>query len=131
MLLAAGSLAAGAADSPGQAAYRNKGYAAAHGLLLSEAKAGNVESERHPGLLYYFGRGVEKNGAAAHRWFGAAADKGSAKAQWNVGQDYEDGEVAPRSGAGGAVVPACCRAGRRRRARLAWPLVCRRRRRCR
>ena len=91
ILLAAASMCAAVADTPGVRAYANKDYAAALRTLPAEAKGGNAQSQHHMGLLYFFGRGVEIDHVIAHKWFLAAAEQGLAKAQWNVGQDYEDG----------------------------------------
>ena len=43
------------------------------------------------GFMYSRGDGVEQDYGAASRWFGRAADKGDALAQFNLGQLYLEG----------------------------------------
>lgn len=53
---------------------------------------GNVEAQRNLAILYYRGAGVEKNLTRAEELLKQAAEKGNAKAQYNLGDFYKNTE---------------------------------------
>lgn len=63
------------------------------------AEQGYAAAERNIGYLYYRGRILPQDDAAAFAWFRKAAEKGHALAQHDLGKMYERGHGAPRSNA--------------------------------
>ena len=63
--------------------------------LYREAQAENLEAEFQLGVRYAKGQGVALDYVAAARWFGAAADRGVARAQFDMGVLYEHGRGVP------------------------------------
>jgi len=65
---------------------------------LNATAQGNGDSETMRGDSYYFGQGVAQNYAEAVKWYRFAADQGGAKAQYNLGVMYENGQGVPPPG---------------------------------
>jgi TPR repeat protein len=79
----------------GVAAYDRGDYAHARTLLEPQAIAGDPAAQFHMGLMYARGEGVDKDLAAAARWFEQAAEQGNAHAQYIVGHMYAAGDGVP------------------------------------
>ncbi len=56
------------------------------------AKQGNANAQNNLGMLYVYGRGVEKNTEEAMKWLQKSADQGSASAKINLGVLYASGD---------------------------------------
>ena len=56
------------------------------------AVSGDVQAQYALGLLYYDGKGVNRDLLVAVKWFTAAANNGNTSAQYNLGAMYQDGE---------------------------------------
>ena len=80
----------------GANAYNARNY----GLALKEvtplAKAGNPDAQHLLGLMYYMGRGVERDYKQALTWHRKAALQGKADAQYVVGAMYYTGNSVPQ-----------------------------------
>lgn len=59
--------------------------------LLTQAQAGDADSQFSLGLIYYLGRSVPQDYNAAIKWFTKAAEQDNPKAQYELGQMYENG----------------------------------------
>ncbi len=80
---AASPASAGFAEA--MAAYRIADYQTAYREFLPLAEGGMAAAQYKLGLLYENGRGVEKDLAAAQKWYGLAAAQGYSRAQYNLG----------------------------------------------
>lgn len=80
---AASPASAGFAEA--MAAYRIADYRTAYSEFLPLAEGGMAAAQYKLGLLYENGRGVEKDLAAAQKWYGLAAAQGYSRAQYNLG----------------------------------------------
>lgn len=76
----------------GVAAYDRGDYATARTLLEPQAIAGDPAAQFHMGLMNARGEGLDKDLAAAARWFEQAAEQGNAHAQYIVGHMYAAGD---------------------------------------
>lgn len=56
--------------------------------LIERAKSGNIDAQHEVAKLYLIGDGVEKNVDLAKKWFFLAAEKGHAKANFEIGKIY-------------------------------------------
>jgi TPR repeat protein len=90
----AGSVAAG--EVTGVTANFTKGQYAA---LLTLVEQGNADAQAVLGLVYYEGRVVPQDYAAAAMWYRKAAEQGHAEAQIQLGVLYHDGEGVPQDDA--------------------------------
>jgi hypothetical protein len=79
-------LALGGAALPLRA---EEGLSPAVAALLDKAKAGDAASQFRLASAYDTGRGAPRDGAAAMRWYRAAADQGYAEAQNSVGSGLQ------------------------------------------
>jgi uncharacterized protein len=80
----------------GYAAYEKGNYESALKLLRPLAENGDARAQSTVGLLYYRGRGVQKDDAEALKWFRLAADRGDAIAEFNLGVMYAEGQGVPQ-----------------------------------
>lgn len=80
----------------GYAAYEKGNYESALKLLRPLAENGDARAQSTLGLLYYRGRGVQKDDAEALKWFRLAADRGDAIAEFNLGVMYAEGQGVPQ-----------------------------------
>lgn len=69
----------------GVSAYNEQNYAAALKDIAPLAEAGDADAQHLLGLMYYMGRGVPRDHAAAFLWHRKAADQGLPAAQYVVG----------------------------------------------
>ena len=76
----------------GVAAAKRGDYAAAHREFRPLAEAGDPQAQHNLGVMYYNGRGVERNFTEAAKWFRRAAERGIAEAQSSLGYMYQKGE---------------------------------------
>jgi len=83
----------------GTAAFQHSDWPTAMGLLLPLAEKGNGEAQVYVGYMYEFGHGVDKDPAAALKWFQKSADRRNAEAQFNVGYIYKRGLGVPQDDA--------------------------------
>jgi uncharacterized protein len=90
------TVSVGDADA-GYAAYEKGNYETASKLLRPLAEQGDARAQSTLGLLYYRGRGVQKDDAEALRWFRLAAGRGNAVAEFNLGLMYADGHGVPQN----------------------------------
>jgi uncharacterized protein len=65
------------------------------------AKQLNADGERHLGIMYAEGRGVEQDDALAVQWFRKAAEQGNADGQLRLGIMYAEGRGVKRDDATG------------------------------
>lgn len=77
-----------AAPAPGNqnwanawAAFEQRDYATAYGLLRPFADAGESSAQNAMGFMHFFGRGTAQNRLEAARWYGLAAAQGNEQAQ--------------------------------------------------
>ena len=76
---------AGGADyEQGQACFDSGDYAGALTHYLSAARVGNADAENALGDMYCIGLGVERDLETALEYYNAAAEHGSAEAQWMI-----------------------------------------------
>ncbi|WP_307781402.1 tetratricopeptide repeat protein [Psychrobacter sp. H8-1] len=61
---------------------------------LRLANQGNASAQYNLGVMYYKGKGVQKNNAKAVEWFKQAAKQGHTKSQYNLEIMYSNGESA-------------------------------------
>lgn len=69
-------------------AYHEHDYSLAYKLLKPLAEAGVSEAQRHLGVMYRHGLGVNRDDSQAIRWYRAAAEQGHVRAQNNLGIMY-------------------------------------------
>lgn len=58
----------------------------------SKAQKGDAQAQYDLGMMYYTGKGTDKNFSEAFRWWLKAANQGHARAQGAVGALYDNGE---------------------------------------
>lgn len=75
-----------------QAALKSRKYEEALQLLLPGVQAGDAESQRVLGEMYFYGQGVKQDKVAAFKWNLSAAEKGDRLAMFSVGYLYEKGD---------------------------------------
>tara|TARA_B100000902_G_C27163596_1_gene840038 strand:- start:40 stop:513 length:474 start_codon:yes stop_codon:yes gene_type:complete len=80
-----------ASDDIGYKYYEKGLYEKAYSTWSKEIKKGNKEAMYNMGLLYYFGKGVDKDLKKAFEYCEKAAFKGSARAQNNLAFMYMKG----------------------------------------
>jgi TPR repeat protein len=80
----------------GANAYNARNYTLALKEITPLAKAGNADAEHLLGLMYYMGRGVQRDYKQAFAWHYKAAVKGKADAQYVVGAMYYTGNAVPQ-----------------------------------
>jgi len=80
----------------GANAYNARNYALALKEITPLAKAGNADAEHLLGLMYYMGRGVQRDYKQAFAWHYKAAVQGKADAQYVVGAMYYTGNAVPQ-----------------------------------
>ncbi|MCG3872898.1 sel1 repeat family protein [Psychrobacter sp. Ps7] len=61
---------------------------------LRLANQGNASAQYNLAVMYYKGKGVQKNNAKAVEWFKQAAKQGHIKSQYNLEVMYSNGESA-------------------------------------
>ncbi len=72
-------------------AYRRGDFKTAAELWQPLAKDGHGSAQYHLGLLYEYGRGVDRNDATALNWYRAAAAQDVAGAQYRLGVLHDNG----------------------------------------
>ena len=77
-------------------AYHAGHYDAALRLVQPFAQLGDGRAQTLLGLMYYHGRGLQKNDAQAVTWFRRAADQGEPEGQFYVGVMYAEGNGVPQ-----------------------------------
>jgi TPR repeat protein len=77
-------------------AYNAKNYALALKESTPLAKAGHAEAQHLLGLMYYMGRGVQRDYKQALAWHRKAALQGKADAQYVVGAMHYTGNAVPQ-----------------------------------
>jgi TPR repeat protein len=82
--------------SEGANAYNARNYAVALKEVTPLAKAGNPDAQHLLGLMYYMGRGVQRDYKQAMTWHRKAALQGKADAQYVVGAMYYTGNSVPQ-----------------------------------
>jgi TPR repeat protein len=80
----------------GANAYNARNYALALKEVTPLAKAGNADAQHLLGLMYYMGRGVQRDYKQAFQWHQKAALQGKADAQYVVGAMYYTGNSVPQ-----------------------------------
>ncbi len=90
------SLAPAAQADDGFEAYGRGDFATALKLWTPAANAGDQTAAFNVGVLYFYGKGVEKDHAEAAKWYERAALKGNDKAQSALGIMYSDGDGVER-----------------------------------
>ena len=80
----------------GANAYNAGNYALALKEITPLAKSGNRDAQHLLGLMYYMGRGVERDYKQAMAWHRKAALQGKADAQYVVGAMYYTGNSVPQ-----------------------------------
>jgi TPR repeat protein len=80
----------------GANAYNARNYALALKEITPLAKAGNAEAQHLLGLMYYMGRGVQRDYKQAFAWHYKAAVQGKADAQYVIGAMYYTGNAVPQ-----------------------------------
>jgi TPR repeat protein len=80
----------------GANAYNARNYGLALKEITPLAKAGNPDAQHLLGLMYYMGRGVERDYKQALAWHRKAAQQGKADAQYVVGAMYYTGNSVPQ-----------------------------------
>lgn len=83
----------------GLAAPKGSDYASIVEELRPLAEKGNARAQLALGLLYQQGRGVNRDVAAAVKWYLKAAEQGLAEAQFSLGNIYYKGKGVPRDAA--------------------------------
>jgi uncharacterized protein len=71
--------------------YAKLDYTQAHQLLGPLADQGNAVAQEILGFMYARGEGIQRDDAAAFRWFTLAAEAGRAEAQFELGRMYREG----------------------------------------
>jgi hypothetical protein len=77
-------------------AYENKKYKFALRIALPSADLGDPRAQSLMGLMYYNGRGVERDEREAMKWFRSAAEQGDSIAQLYVGLMFAEGKTVPQ-----------------------------------
>jgi TPR repeat protein len=80
----------------GANAYNARNYALALKEITPLAKAGNADAQHLLGLMYYMGRGVQRDYKQAFQWHQKAALQGKADAQYVIGAMYYTGNSVPQ-----------------------------------
>jgi TPR repeat protein len=80
----------------GANAYNARNYPLALKEITPLAKSGNRDAQHLLGLMYYMGRGVERDYKQAMAWSRKAARQGKADAQYVVGAMYYTGNSVPQ-----------------------------------
>ena len=80
----------------GANAYNARNYALALKEVTPLAKAGNADAQHLLGLMYYMGRGVQRDYKQAFAWHYKAAVQGKADAQYVIGAMYYTGNAVPQ-----------------------------------
>jgi TPR repeat protein len=80
----------------GANAYNARNYALALKEITPLARAGNADAQHLLGLMYYMGRGVQRDYKQAFEWHQKAALQGKADAQYVVGAMYYTGNAVPQ-----------------------------------
>jgi TPR repeat protein len=89
-----GSAIAGFAE--GATAYNARNYELALKEVTPLARAGHADAQHLLGLMYYMGRGVQRDYKQAMAWHRKAALQGQADAQYVVGSMYYTGNSVPQ-----------------------------------
>jgi TPR repeat protein len=89
-----GSAIAGFAE--GATAYNARNYELALKEVTPLARAGHADAQHLLGLMYYMGRGVQRDYKQAMAWHRKAALQGQADAQYVVGSMYYTGNAVPQ-----------------------------------
>jgi TPR repeat protein len=89
-----GSAMAGFAE--GATAYNARNYSLALQQIAPLARAGHADAQHLLGLMYYMGRGVQRDYRQAMSWHRKAALQGKADAQYVVGAMYYTGNSVPQ-----------------------------------
>jgi TPR repeat protein len=89
-----GSAMAGFAE--GANAYNARNYNLALKEITPLARAGHADAQHLLGLMYYMGRGVQRDYKQAMAWHRKAALQGQADAQYVVGSMYYTGNSVPQ-----------------------------------
>jgi TPR repeat protein len=89
-----GSAIAGFAE--GATAYNARNYELALKEVTPLARAGHADAQHLLGLMYYMGRGVQRDYKQALVWHRKAALQGQADAQYVVGSMYYTGNSVPQ-----------------------------------
>jgi TPR repeat protein len=79
----------------GANAYNARNYALALKEVTPLAQAGNADAQHLLGLMYYMGRGVQRDYKEAFAWHYKAAVQGKADAQYVIGAMYYTGNAVP------------------------------------
>jgi TPR repeat protein len=82
--------------SEGASAYNARNYALALKEITPLARAGNADAQHLLGLMYYMGRGVQRDYKLAFSWHYKAALQGKADAQYVIGAMYYTGNAVPQ-----------------------------------
>jgi hypothetical protein len=77
-------------------AYDRANLSTALGVWLAQANTGDLQAQTYVGEIHEKGLGVAPNFEEAARWYRAAAEKGHARAQSNLGFLFEKGGGASR-----------------------------------
>jgi TPR repeat protein len=80
----------------GANAYNARNYALALKEITPLAKDGNADAQHLLGLMYYMGRGVQRDYRQAFSWHYKAALQGKADAQYVIGAMYYTGNSVPQ-----------------------------------
>ncbi|MFL6674028.1 MAG: tetratricopeptide repeat protein [Massilia sp.] len=80
----------------GANAYNARNYAQALKEITPLARAGNADAQHLLGLMYYMGRGVQRDYKQAFQWHQKAALQGKADAQYVIGAMYYTGNAVPQ-----------------------------------
>jgi TPR repeat protein len=80
----------------GASAYNARNYALALREVTPLAEAGNADAQHLLGLMYYMGRGVQRDYRQAFSWHYKAALQGKADAQYVIGAMYYTGNAVPQ-----------------------------------
>jgi hypothetical protein len=65
-------------------------------ILIALAEKGDAEAQNKIGLIYFEGKGVEKDLKETAKWWRKAAEQGDAGGQFNLGVLYHNGEGVPK-----------------------------------
>jgi TPR repeat protein len=80
----------------GANAYNARNYTLALKEVMPLAKSGNADAQHLLGLMYYMGRGVQRDYKQAFAWHYKAAQQGKADAQYVIGAMYYTGNAVPQ-----------------------------------
>jgi TPR repeat protein len=80
----------------GANAYNARNYALALKEIAPLARTGNADAQHLLGLMYYMGRGVQRDYKQAFSWHYKAALQGKADAQYVIGAMYYTGNSVPQ-----------------------------------